>query len=176
MIEVIKTTIQSPFEKPWGNYLLEKIVETQAPESISWLPQTLGWKFLALAALFVLIRKIYHAYKNYQLNAYRRDALAWLKECQKSDDFTFYKQLPSLLKKTALSVYERTEISHLTGAQWEYWLDQQCQQTSFATTCPNVLHQLAYRSKNSDSFNTGQYQALLAQITLWVKHHRGSNV
>ena len=34
------------FEKPWGNYLLEGIVETIAPQNISFWPQTLAWQFI----------------------------------------------------------------------------------------------------------------------------------
>mgnify|MGYP000644993768 CR=1 FL=1 len=176
MTEMITTTsTQAPFAKPWGNYLLEKLVETQAPESISWLPQTLGWKLLAGIALLLLIRKSYRLYQDYQRNTYRREALAWLKQCQQTDGFDLYMQLPSLLRKTALNAYKRTEITQLTGIQWEQWLDRQCQQTSFSTSCPNVLHQLSYKPINLEDVHTDQYQVLLEQIRLWIKHHRRSN-
>lgn len=176
MIEtIITTSTQSPFAKPWGNYLLEKLVETQAPEAISWLPQTLGWKLLAGIALLLLIIKSYQLYQGYQRNAYRREALAWLKRCQQTDSLDLYMQLPSLLRETALSAYKRTEITQLTGSQWEHWLDQQCQQTSFSTSCPNILHQLSYMPINSHDVHTEQYQVLLEQIRLWIKHHRRSN-
>jgi len=173
MAEMITTTsTQAPFAKPWGNYLLERLTETQAPEGISWLPQTFGWKILASVAFLLLVRKIYHAYKDYQRNAYRREALAWLQQCQQTNNFDLYKQLPSLLRKTALSAYKRTEISQLSDTQWEHWLDQQCQQTSFVTSCPNVLHQLAYMPINSVTVRVDQYQVLLEQIKLWIKYHR----
>jgi len=175
MIEMITTATGAPFAKPWGNYLLEKLVETQAPESISWLPQTLGWKVLAGIALMLLIRKSYQTYRNYQRNAYRREALAWLEHCRQTDKIELYKQLPALLRKAALNAYKRTEISQLSGGQWEHWLDQQCQQTSFVTSCPSALNQLAYMPINSATAKTEQYQVLLVQITLWVRHHRGLN-
>ena len=175
MTEIIATSVEAPFAKPWGNYLLEKIVETQAPENISWLPQTLGWKILASVALLLLTRKVYTIYRNYKRNAYRREALTWLEQCQQTDNFDLYKQLPTLLRKTALSAFKRTEISQLTGSQWERWLDKQCQQTSFVSSCPNVLHQLAYMPIKPNTFNADQYQVLLAQITLWIKHHRRSD-
>ncbi len=175
MIEIIATSAEAPFAKPWGNYLLDKIVETQAPETISWLPQTLGWKVLASVALLLLVRKIYTIYKNYQRNAYRREALAWLEQCQQTDNLELYKQLPTLLRRTALNAFKRTEISQLTGGQWERWLDQQCLQTSFVTSCPNALHQLAYMPINSNAFSCEQYQVLVTQITLWIKHHRRSD-
>jgi len=175
MVEMITTTQQVPFAKPWGNYLLEKLVETQSPESISWLPQTLGWKILAGIALLLIIRKSYHTYKNYQRNAYRREAIAWLEQCQQANNIDLYKQLPALLRKTALSAYKRTDITQLTGSQWENWLDQQCQQSSFSTSCPNVLQQLSYMPINASDVHSDQHQVLLMQITLWVKHHRGLN-
>jgi len=172
MTELITATTQPPFEKPWGNYLLEKLIETQTPESINWLPQTLGWKILALVALLLLIRKVHHVYRDYQRNAYRREALAWLFQCQQTNEPELYKQLPTLLRKTALNAFKRSDISQLSGEQWEHWLDQQCQQTSFVTTCPNALHQLAYMPINPSTFEPERYQDLLTQVTLWIKHHR----
>ena len=34
------------FPAPWGNYLLEEFVETRAPDSVSFWPQTLACNFL----------------------------------------------------------------------------------------------------------------------------------
>ncbi len=169
------TSTLSPFTKPWGNYLLEKIVENQAPHSISWFPQTVGWQVLITALLLLLANKIYQAYENYQRNAYRRSALAWLVQCQQANDIKMYKQLPALLRKTALNAFKRSEISQLNGKYWEQWLDKQCQQTSFVTTCPNALHQLAFMPTRSDAFKAEQYQKLIVQVTLWIKHHRRSD-
>jgi hypothetical protein len=175
MIEITATS-QPPFAKPWGNYLLEKIVETQAPEEISWLPQTVGWKILSCVLLLLIIRKIYSLYQNYQRNAYRREALTWLKECEHTNNTNLYKQLPLLLRQTALNAFNRTEVSQLTGQQWEHWLDEQCPKTSFTTSCPNILHQLAYMPIIAEDINTIKYKTLLVQTTLWIKHHRRPNV
>ena len=177
MIGLTTSMTKAPFDKPWGNYLLDNLVETQVPQSISWLPQTLGWKILTILSIVLLIQKIYSTYQNYQSNAYRREALRWIEQYQKTADTDFYKQLSSLLKKTALYAYKRKEVSQLTGSKWEHWLDQQCQQTSFVTSCPDVLHQLAYMPISPLCLQTERYRDLLEQITLWIKHHRGcSNV
>jgi len=165
--------ISPPFEKPWGNYLLENIVETQAPDKINWLPQTLGWQLVAVALLIFAIKKSYQAYRKYQHNIYRRDALAWLTYCEESADIKIYQQLPALLRKTALNVVKRSDISQLNGKAWEQWLDQQCQQTNFVAYCPTLLQQLAFMPTTPETSHIEQYQPLLKQITLWVKYHKG---
>lgn len=168
----VVTEISPPFAKPWGNYLLENLIENQAPAEISWLPQTLGWQLLAIVLVLFTLNKSYQAYQRYQHNTYRREALKWLEQCQQSHELNLYKQLPALLRKTALYAFTRTDISQLSGKSWEAWLDQQCQQTNFTNVCPNMLHQLAYMPTNAITFNAEHYQELLMQITLWIKHHR----
>ena len=158
------------FEKPWGNYILEKIVETQAPESISWLPQTLGWKILLLIILFSLSIKGYRIYKTYQSNAYRRDALQILRRFKYSADQYDSRQLPVLLRKVALAGFNRAQVTQLNGTTWEIWLDQQCSKTNFNQLCPTLLHQLAY--SRAISIDEDQHQLLSEQIALWIQFHR----
>ena len=137
---IITSHSPPPFERPWGNYLLEKIVENQAPDAISWLPQTVGWKILAIIIIFYFLKKSYQGYRNYQRNAYRRDAIKWLEQCQQSDELENFKQFPALIRQTALFAFSRTEVSQLSGSQWEQWLDKQCEQSNFTELCPNLLH------------------------------------
>lgn len=175
MITLTITSKNPPFEKPWGNYLLENIIETPLPDKISWFPQTLGWKVLAGVIFLVLVNQLYLTYKNYKRNAYRRKALAWLEENRKLGDINFYQQLPALLRKTALHAYKRTEISQLSGEEWEHWLDEHCSRTNFTSYCPNALHQLTFKPQSSVVSPSAQYQELLEQITLWIKFHRCSD-
>ncbi len=158
------------FEKPWGNYLLEKIVETQTPETISWWPQTIAWQLLLAIAVIFLLRKGFIAFKNYQKDYYRREALQWLKQCKLDSGESLYHQLPQLLRKTALVAFKRSEITQLSGKSWDSWLDKQCSKTSFSTLCPNLLYQVAFA--NSGDIKSKQYQVLIKQVELWVRHHR----
>lgn len=103
------------FEKPWGNYLLEAIVETKAPDTISFWPQTLAWQIILILLILFIIKKSYQSWKNYQANAYRREALAWLEQCSliNEDDV---RQLPALIRKTAMLANQRLlhENRHIT--------------------------------------------------------------
>jgi hypothetical protein len=187
------------FEKPWGNYLLEKIVETTAPESISFFPQTIAWKIIAIILITLIIKKAYQSWKTYQANAYRREALAWLAQCSLTNEADI-RQLPALLRKTALLANEhnqsknaitaskrRQEITKLSGESWTTWLDKQCRQSHFTQTKhPSItsdwtnerlLTQLAYVPKldlNNSEFSDALNQ-LSQQIAAWIQHHQLSD-
>ena len=169
-MKTIQDNATKQFEQPWGNYLLEKIAETKAPEAISWLPQTLGWKIVFTLLFFYLCYQAFQQYKRYKNNAYRREALQWLKLYQ-SDDEWFYRQLPSLLRKTAICAYDRKTVASLTGAAWEQWLDKQCSSTDFSSHCSNQLHLLAFEA--DFKLTTQDKQLLVTQVMVWIKKHRG---
>jgi len=116
--------------------------------------------------------------QEYKRNAYRRDALEWLKKLPDYNETCFegsmpasiYRQLPALLRKTALSAFDRTEINGLSKQPWEAWLDQQCEQSHFEDRCPTLLHRLAYDPQCK--INQAQMKQLVSEISTWIKHHR----
>ena len=189
------------FEKPWGNYLLEGIVETIAPQNISFWPQTIAWQLIFIVLTIVIIKKVYRTWQEYQANAYRREALAWLAQCSLANEDDI-RQLPALLRKTALLANEvnrhdknslegssnarkrRQDITGLTGKSWAAWLDSHCTRSDFSkstqsASCASLsnealLTQLAYIPKldlNDSEFNSA-LKKLCQQITLWVQHHQ----
>lgn len=187
------------FEKPWGNYLLDKIVETTSPDSISFFPQTIAWKIIAIILITLIIKKVYQSWKTYQSNAYRREALAWLAQCSLKNE-KHIRQLPALLRKTALlanqmSINENStsarerhqEITQLSGPSWAAWLDKQCAKNEFSSekqtsTYPNLsneclLAQLPYAREldvNNSEFNNALKQ-LCQQISVWIQYHQLNN-
>lgn len=163
----------SDFPSTWGNYLIKGIVETSAPEVVSLWPQTLGWKIVSLILLFYLSKILYQAWLSYKRNSYRREALTWLQNLPTYFNLAeqpVYRQLPSLIRKTALEAFGRDQVSQLSNEQWDRWLDDQCELTCFEEKCARYLHVLAYTQiprLNEDQINT-----LVTQIELWIKHHR----
>jgi hypothetical protein len=184
------------FDKPWGNYLLDKIVETTAPETISFFPQTIGWQLVFIFLILLIIKKSYQSWKVYQANAYRREAIAWLEECSLTNEKDV-RQLPALLRKTALLANDnsrrenstvarkrRQEITELTGRSWATWLDKQCTKSHFIQKEPSstssqwsnesLLTQLPYARTldlNNSEFNDALKQ-LCKQVTIWIQYHQ----
>lgn len=161
------------FPEPWGNYLVIGIHETSIPESISWLPTTIGWQVIYAIICIFLLRKIHLTYKSYKRNAYRREATACLEQLNNQPiaaNKEIYQQLPALLRTVALRGYARDEIAGLTGERWEEWLDQRCDNTSFSNECKGLLHQLSFAPLSS--IDTKSIDSLLNNISIWVKNHR----
>jgi Domain of unknown function (DUF4381) len=162
------------FPEPWGSYLLGELFETTAPASVSWWPETIAWKVLCVVIIFSACHKAYRHYQLYKANSYRREALLWLKQLPEYDSAApanDYRQLPALLRTTALQAFDRNEINQLSSGQWEEWLDQQCEDSAFENSCPSLLYQLAYTPRCQISQQ--QMERLISEITQWVKYHRG---
>jgi len=164
------------FPESWGNYLLKNLTETEAPNTIDWWPQTVAWQILFVAVLVYIGVKVYRAIEKYQNNAYRRDALTWIQSLpayRTVEPDSNYQQLPSLLRKVALSAYKRDEVCALSNESWLQWLDQQCEKTNFTQIPSSTLNQLAYGPNYDVDVNT--MDNIVTEITLWVKHHRGQH-
>ena len=163
----------SQFPAPWGNYLVEDLAPIAEPEIVSAWPQTVGWQAIAVILVIYSIRKLYLIWRAYQRNAYRREALAWLQALPAYSDLqqqNIYRQLPALLRKTALYAFGREVVSPLSQQQWEQWLDQQCTGCDFSEQFSSQLHALAYAP--APDFSTTQMRALQNHIGLWIKQHR----
>lgn len=57
-------------------------MEAPLPDSVSWWPQTIGWKILAVVLLIMVIRIIIWRVQIYRFNRYRREARHALQQGQ----------------------------------------------------------------------------------------------
>ncbi|WP_153913212.1 DUF4381 domain-containing protein [Shewanella sp. TC10] len=167
----------SLFYEGWGATIVKELIETSPPSSINWWPQTMAWQVIAIIGLFWLLRKVYQRWRLYQHNVYRRDAITWLERLPDYQSLTeqpIYRQLPNLLRKTALGGYQRNEIALLSGQDWTEWLDKQCELSQFGANGAITLHRLAYDA--SLTMTAEDISTLTQQIKLWIHHHRGAYV
>ncbi len=65
----------SELHNPPGTFILSKLHDVTVPPSVSWYPQTIGWKILAVAALLVLFYIAYRLVRKWWTNRYRQEAL-----------------------------------------------------------------------------------------------------
>ena len=92
------------------------------PPAVSYLPQTWGWLALLLMLLGAALFFGGRAYWRWRCNRYRRAALAQLAHLQaalaSSSDRSPLRQLPDLLKRTALSIPAQSGVASLGGQDW----------------------------------------------------------
>ena len=84
---------------------IDQLKEIPLPAPVSYAPQTWGW--WVLLGLLVMTASIIAArrYWQWRRDRYRREALLRLAQLQKrSDDLNALRELPELLKRTALSI------------------------------------------------------------------------
>ncbi|MEJ8859734.1 DUF4381 domain-containing protein [Variovorax robiniae] len=107
---------------------LSQLADVVAPPPISWMPQTVGWKVLAVLLVLIAIWLAWRGTRNWLRNRYRRDALAELRQietCWKSDpaaSVAVLTALPALIKRCALAAWPREQVASRSGAEWARFL------------------------------------------------------
>ncbi len=159
----------------FGNYLIRGIAEIEPPEPVSWLPQTLGWKILALLGVLFALYQAYHAANRWWRNRYRRSALQRLKaiELAAEGDYTrVVVELPWLLKAAALHAYPRANVAALSGDNWLAFLDAHYNGPSFRAATGRQLLAVAYQSPAKWQLKPTQAETLISMCRRWLCQHK----
>jgi hypothetical protein len=84
---------------------IEQLKEIGLPAPISYAPQTWGWWLLLAILVAAVVLLSARRYWQWRRDRYRREALVRLAQLQKrSDDLNALRELPELLKRTAISM------------------------------------------------------------------------
>ncbi|CAE6941597.1 DUF4381 domain-containing protein [Vibrio sp. B1FLJ16] len=87
----------SELPKPPGTYILSKLHDVTVPPSVSWYPQTIGWKILAVGVFLVFLYIAYRLVRKWWVNRYRKEALEAISQLDVNDS-EMPKTLFSILK------------------------------------------------------------------------------
>jgi len=160
-----------PLPDVFGNYALHDFVEIVPPESISWLPQTAGWRWLGAVLLVFALRYLWRRLRHWYHNRYRREAIKRLRALSsQSTSADFLADINRLLKITALVAYSREYVARLSGENWVNFLNQQCDQPPFNPEQAVLLARTAYRQQ---PLEPAQQRQLVAAGLAWISQHRG---
>lgn len=133
------------------------------PDAVGILPLAPGWQVLLTIAGLTLLWQAWKYWLAWRANRYRREALQELQRLERPRD------LPDLLKRTALSAFARSDIAALSGPEWHRFLDQSAGLDQFTGACGAWLDQLAY---GDPALTPEQYDNLLEASRTWLKQHR----
>lgn len=154
---------------PPSTYILKAWDDVGLPDTVNWLPQTLGWKILGLLLLAALLSWLSQTARHWWLNRYRREACQVV--CRlKAVDSGFEYQLFVILKRV-LS-YLNPKDNALFGEDFLQRLD---------AYEPNADHHFSSPLGNRwlESLHTAQcrlspdeQEQLRARCLDWLNRHR----
>ena len=148
------------------------------PAPVSYFPQTWGWLALLLVLLGAALFFAGRAYWHWQRNRYRRAALAQLAQLQaalaSSSDRSPLRQLPDLLKRTALSIPAQSGVASLGGQDWQRFLESSCP-APLPADFSRQLAVLSYAPKAQlQALSEQQIEDLLGASRHWLEQHHGA--
>ena len=107
---------------------LAQLRDLHLPQAVADWPPALGWWLLAGLVLFGLVWFMRALYRRYQSNAYRRFAQRELtaivaEHATTQDARRALSALQFLMKRVAMTAFNRAEVAALTGVAWTQFLD-----------------------------------------------------
>jgi hypothetical protein len=155
---------------------LQNLNDIVLPATVGWWPLAPGWYFLIGLLLIALAWLCYRSLQRWNNNRYRRAALTELQlleqdtqNAEKRD--SSLRQLPVLLKRTALSAYPRNQVASLSGDDWYGFLNSQVKKPAFTDPTISLLDHLAYSTGHLGSVDPQATSALFEAIKHWLGHH-----
>jgi hypothetical protein len=95
---------------------LDRLHDLVLPPAVPWWPLAPGWYAVIALALVAAAWMTLRAWRRWQANAYRREAMRELASLQSAE------AIAELLRRTALAIAPRPEIAQKTGSAWLDWL------------------------------------------------------
>lgn len=153
---------------PPSTYILRDLHDVTVPESVSWWPQTIGWKLLALVVLLVLVHWSYKALRHWWNYRYRREALTALNELNPQDNdtgnrlFSILKIVLVYLDSGNARLFDDAFLDKLDELSPEQpaFNDQIAKQWQQSLVNPNI------------KLNPEQHAELIKRAQVWLKQHR----
>jgi len=151
---------------------IDQLQELGLPAPVSYMPQTWGWWVLLGVVLTGLLVWAARAYWHWRRNRYRREALQRLAHLRSSDDpLSTLRELPTLLKRVALSMPVSQAVGPLQDAAWQAFLVKHSPQL-LPEDFSQQLALLAYAPDEQLLALPGeQRQQVFDTCVLWVEQH-----
>lgn len=156
---------------------LQNLNDIVLPATVGWWPLAPGWYILFGLSLIALAWFGYRSLHHWMNNRYRRAALRELQLLEKRIDDpevrdAKLRQIPILLKRTALSVYPRSQVASLSGKDWFLFLNSTLKNPSFTESTASTLSKISYSSGELSVIDSTAAAALLNASRQWLKHHQ----
>ena len=155
---------------------LENLFDIVVPPPVSWWPPAPGWYVVGGLVLLLGVYGAWRALARRRAAAYRRAALAELRriEARAVDEgqrAVALREVPALVKRTALAAFPRETVASLSGAEWLGFLDRTGHTDAFTRGRGQVLAALAYDPGVAQGLDRGAMQELFDAVARWIGSH-----
>ena len=159
---------------------LAQLRDLHLPQAVADWPPALGWWLLAGLVLFGLVWSMRALHRRYKSNAYRRFAQRELKaivaeHAETQDARRALSRLQFLMKRVAMTAFNRAEVAALSGVAWTQFLDATSTTSQFSLGPGELLIDGPYQA--TQDHPSHELTALFSLCAEWLKHHsRASQV
>jgi len=156
---------------------LQNLNDIVLPTPVDWWPLANGW-YVVFGIVLIAIGWVgYRLVQDWKSNRYRRAALQELQLLTKGiqsevDRDSSLRQVPILLKRTALSAYPREQVASLSGKDWFGFLNASVRNPTFTESTFATLDTISYSRGELGEIDKTAITALLNASKQWLKHHQ----
>jgi len=156
---------------------LQNLNDIVLPAAVDWWPLAIGWYVLIGLVLISIAWFGYQAIQHRFKNRYRREALRQLQLLEKdlqtdAKRNASLRQLPILLKRTALCAYPRTDVASLAGNDWHEFLNSKLKTPVFTASTARHLDNISYSCGDLAETDSEATAELLNASKYWLQHHQ----
>jgi hypothetical protein len=140
------------------------------PRAVAWWPVQPGWWIIFAGLLALAAFGGFKGLRAYHADAYRRMALAELKEMRRRSPAGLAPVLAALVKRTALAAFPRDQVAALTGEEWFKFLDRTGRRDVFSGDTGTALLRASADPKRV--LSEDEAKQALAAAGYWIRRHR----
>jgi Domain of unknown function (DUF4381) len=161
---------------PAASTSLENLFDIVVPPPVPWWPPAPGW-FVASGVLLALgFWGSWRAWTRWQAAAYRRIARIELRQLKtRAADprqrEAALRRLPELVKRTALTAFNREDVASLSGRAWLRFLDRTGHTNAFTQGCGQLLPEIAYDPRVIAQMDAAVVEELFSVVRRWIDRH-----
>ncbi|AYV24343.1 DUF4381 family protein [Vibrio mediterranei] len=149
-----------------SSYILRNMLEVPNPDSVSWLPQTIGWQLIGLLIVLLIGVKLFRGYCRHSMLRYRREALDILQsnKTSKQRDQMCYDVLKSVTQ------YLKISQSQQYGTAWIEQLNRYVSpDAQFNVELGGKWLRTLLSSKVT--LDASESEHIYQQVHRWIEHH-----
>ena len=155
---------------------LDNLFDIVVPPPVSWWPPAPGWYVVGALGIALAVWSAWRGWERWRAAAYRRAGLAELRRLERrsgdgSQRDAALREVPALVKRTALAAYPRETVASLSGADWLRFLDRTGHTDAFTHGRGTLLAELAYDPSVARGMDGTAMRELFAVVARWIGGH-----